>query len=90
VDVNSAEDHRTRALGFFQAYIDMQDRIEAIEDKVVQQCGGNKLMAKQMLADYYDRKTGRKYPTLCALREMYMDVAQLSATMVIMLKQPRD
>lgn len=87
MDVNSPEDHRTRALGFFQAYIDMQTLIEAIEAKVTEECAGNKLLAKQRLPDYYDKRSGRKYPSLCALREQYMAVAQLSATMAIMLKQ---
>jgi hypothetical protein len=83
--LSSLEFFVTEAESNYQKYLRVQAAIEELEGKALEAAQGVKRAQKQRLED---EKTegGFAYKNLCSDRKRYMELAQLNATMAIMLK----
>jgi len=75
----------TEAESNYQKYLRVQAAIEALEDKAFDAVHGVKRAQKYALEDP-KTEGGFAYKNLCSDRKRYMELAQLNATMAIMLK----
>lgn len=78
---------RARAEYHFTKYLEAQEHVDRVEKLVFRQSANRQIM-KLILKTYYDPITGRTYAQLCDKRDMHMSVAQASAAMAAMLKEP--
>lgn len=83
-DTSHPEYHRDRAKTYFDRYIALQHRIEALE-RLAAEAAPNKRAHKYILTNT-NTDGGFEYKRLCGERDMCMAVAQLSATMAAVLR----
>ena len=77
--------HQDRARANFAQYLKVQQKIEKIEADALRAANNSEKLASHMLKT--DTETGDLYRRLCGDRSMYMQIAQLSASMAVMLSQ---
>lgn len=83
--LTSAAWYQAEAMRYFWKYLETQEKIEVHEKAAKEAADGSKRAAKFLLEDTRT-DPAFAYKDLCTDRKRYMELAQLYATLAIMLK----